>query len=270
MLKTRVITALILAPLVVLALLYLDPIPLGLVFGTVVILASWEWAALLNPDPRLQRALRVMYPLLIAGAMASAVMDGQPIMLIAIGAAFWVWGASWLAFPDFARDISAYNTLLKAFVGMVVLVPTWIALLVLHAAPDIGPWLVLYAIAIAWVADIGAYFTGRRFGKVKLAPSISPGKTREGAYGALALVAVYGLIGGWAFGERGSGLMMFAGVTLVAGFASIVGDLLESLFKRHAGIKDSSHLIPGHGGILDRIDSLTAVLPVFAFGVAFL
>ncbi|MCP5142159.1 MAG: phosphatidate cytidylyltransferase [Chromatiales bacterium] len=270
MLKTRVITALILAPLVVLALLYLDPVPLGLVFGMVIVLAAWEWAGLLNADPRLHRALRVLYPLLIAGAMASAVMDAQPIIVIAIGAAFWVWGASWLAFPDFGREINAYHTLLKVVVGVVVLVPAWVALMALHSAPLIGPWLVLYAIAIAWVADTGAYFAGRRFGRVKLAPRISPGKTREGAYGAMVLVAVYGLIGGWAFGERGGGLLMFAAVTTLAGVASILGDLLESLLKRHAGIKDSSALIPGHGGVLDRIDSLTAALPVFAFGVAFL
>ncbi|MCB1735101.1 MAG: phosphatidate cytidylyltransferase [Gammaproteobacteria bacterium] len=270
MLKTRIITALILAPLVVMALLYLPPIPLGLVFAVVVLIAAWEWVGLLNAEPQEARLLRWLYPLLIAIAMVLAVMKALPIVVISFGAAFWVWGVSWLAFPDFGRDRNAANILIKATAGVAVLVPTWIALLALHGAPNNGPWLVLYAIAIAWVADTGAYFAGRRFGRVKLAPRISPGKTREGAYGAFILVAIYGGFGGWAFGERGEGLLLFVLVTMLAAVASIVGDLFESLFKRHAGIKDSSQLIPGHGGVLDRIDSLTAALPVFAFGIAFL
>ncbi len=120
--------------------------------------------------------------------------------------------------------------------------------------------------SIVWVADIGAYFTGRRWGRRKLAPAISPGKTWEGALGALLLVAAYGVAGAWWFTASPADGAVLLAVVLVAGSVSIVGDLFESLLKRAAQRKDSGTLLPGHGGVLDRIDSLTAAMPVFALG----
>jgi phosphatidate cytidylyltransferase len=124
----------------------------------------------------------------------------------------------------------------------------------------------LYAMSIVWVADIGAYFTGRRWGRRKLALAISPGKSWEGAAGALVLVAAYGIVGGWWFSETLASAALLVMVAMAAGLVSIVGDLFVSLLKRAAQRKDSGRLLPGHGGVLDRIDSLTAAMPVFASG----
>uniref|UniRef100_UPI003FA26E9D phosphatidate cytidylyltransferase n=1 Tax=Zoogloea ramigera TaxID=350 RepID=UPI003FA26E9D len=154
-----------------------------------------------------------------------------------------------------------------ALVGFVLLVPPSLAIAHLRL---LSPWLLLGVMAAVWVADIAAYFTGRAFGRRKLAPSISPGKSWEGAYGAVVGVAVYGLTClsyiGYPLGEPGR--LVLALVGLVAFTAvSIIGDLFESMVKRQAGVKDSGTLLPGHGGILDRIDSLTSTLPLAALVV---
>jgi phosphatidate cytidylyltransferase len=129
---------------------------------------------------------------------------------------------------------------------------------------QLGNWLILSVMVLVWAADIGAYFSGRAFGKRKLAPQVSPGKSWEGVYGglavSLAITLVVGINRGWGFGQLLLGLL---GAALVV-MSSVIGDLTESMFKRRAGIKDSSNLLPGHGGVLDRIDSLTAAIPVFA------
>ena len=141
-----------------------------------------------------------------------------------------------------------------------VLLPTWLALVLLR---HLGPWALLGIMALVWIADIAAYFTGRAFGRRKLAPQISPGKTWEGAYGAVAGVLIYGLA---VYFLAGSAVilpvLLLIPTLLVLTAVSIIGDLFESLLKRQAGIKDSSQLLPGHGGILDRIDSLTSTLPL--------
>ena len=150
--------------------------------------------------------------------------------------------------------------------GLVTLLPAYSAIVYLHGGDESGAVFLLYALSIVWVADIGAYFTGRRWGRRKLAPQISPGKTWEGALGALSLVAMYGVAGGWWFTASLTDGAVLLVVVLAAGSVSIVGDLFESLLKRAAQRKDSGRLLPGHGGVLDRIDSLTAAMPVFAFG----
>jgi phosphatidate cytidylyltransferase len=150
--------------------------------------------------------------------------------------------------------------------GLLVLIPAWAGLVWIHQLSR-GPYLVLFLLVLIWIADSGAYFAGRRWGRRKLAPLVSPGKTREGAYGALAggllwggvLAALYGV----SVPQQGC-LVLLCLLTVVA---SIVGDLYESLSKRERGVKDSGSLLPGHGGILDRIDSLTAAAPVFALGL---
>ncbi|MGV0951420.1 MAG: phosphatidate cytidylyltransferase, partial [Azonexus sp.] len=146
-------------------------------------------------------------------------------------------------------------------VGLVVLFPAWLALVQLRVA---GPGVLLAILAIVWMADVAAYFSGKRFGKHKLAPSISPGKTWEGAIGGGIGVVLYGIALrlGFAFEPVGLPLWVFGLLAVTA--ISIMGDLYESMLKRQAGIKDSSNVLPGHGGVLDRIDSLTSTLPVVA------
>jgi phosphatidate cytidylyltransferase len=151
----------------------------------------------------------------------------------------------------------------KLLIGLLVLLPAWQGLVYIKALA-LGNWLILAVMMLVWCADIGAYFTGRAFGKRKLAPEVSPGKSWEGVYGGLAVSLLGTLVVGlWAdFTARQLlGSLVAAGIVV---FISVVGDLTESMFKRRAGIKDSSNLLPGHGGVLDRIDSLTAAIPVFA------
>jgi len=142
-------------------------------------------------------------------------------------------------------------------------IPAWAALVLLHTA---GPLWLLTALGITWGADSGAYFVGRAWGKRKLAPYISPNKTIEGVYGGLIAGMVVGLGFGFWAGTATGDLGWLALVAFVTVLASVVGDLFESLLKRHAGVKDSSQLIPGHGGLLDRLDAIFAALPVFALG----
>ena len=147
--------------------------------------------------------------------------------------------------------------------SLLILLPAWQGLVQIKQYP-LGNWLIMAVMVLVWGADIGAYFSGRAFGKRKLAPQVSPGKSWEGVYGGLALslviTAIVGLVRDWTVAELLKGLV---GAALIV-FISVVGDLTESMFKRQSGIKDSSNLLPGHGGVLDRIDSLTAAIPIFA------
>lgn len=267
MLKTRVITALVMLAVFATAL-FLFPSFAWLAFVSLVTgVAAWEWGGL----SQWSSGLRLGYGAVVAltsfglGVVASgdsAVASWIFLIAFSISAAFWVvLGFAWLA-----RGWRLGSGLSAALVGVVVLLPTALALMFLRS---IDPWWLLGAMAIVSIADIAAYFSGRAFGRRKLAPSISPGKSWEGVYGALVAVVVYGLVtlvtAGAHFSPTLWGVIVFA-LMLLTGI-SVAGDLFESLLKRQAGIKDSSHLLPGHGGVLDRIDSLTSTLPMLALFV---
>ena len=244
MLKQRIITALILLPIALCGFFLLEGSGFALFIGLVVTLGAWEWARLAGFEAQLARvAFAVLVALLLFGLYVFP--DLAPWVL---GAAILWWGAAtWLVmtFPESAERWSA--TLTKLIKAMAL-----------------GNWLIMAVMVLVWGADIGAYFSGRKFGKRKLAPKVSPGKSWEGVYGGLILSlvikAAVGLVRGWSVGEIIAALLGAAMIVLV----SVVGDLTESMFKRQAGIKDSSNLLPGHGGVLDRIDSLTAAVPLFA------
>ena len=160
------------------------------------------------------------------------------------------------------------NPMLASLVGFIVLVPTALAMMQLRT---MGPWVLLGTMAVVWVADIAAYFSGRAFGRHKLAPSISPGKTWEGAIGAVVAVLLFGFgVLTWQGASNPGGAMVVAAGLVLWTAISIIGDLFESLLKRQAGLKDSGTILPGHGGILDRIDSLTSTLPLVALGAVWL
>ncbi|MBV8658608.1 MAG: phosphatidate cytidylyltransferase [Burkholderiales bacterium] len=266
MLKTRILTALLLLP-VVLACLFLGP---PVVWGSFALIAlaigGWEWS-------RLARFDRGEMLVFVSGFLAVGlawlflpIAQSWALLLDVYSLAFWlVLAPLWLA-----RKWTLRHKWLAALVGWLLLLAALVAVTrfrELHFAqmPRYGgPVTLLFVLAIAWVADIAAYFAGRAFGRKKLAPSISPGKTWEGVYGAVLAVAIY------LFVLRQCNMPLFASIPLVVLIplgvsltaVSIVGDLLESLLKRQAGIKDSSNLLPGHGGVLDRIDSLLALAPV--------
>jgi phosphatidate cytidylyltransferase len=188
--------------------------------------------------------------------------------VLGLGLAWWGVAALWVI--DYQRGrrrgILLGRPLLAGAIGWLVLLPSWLAVVALHGEPARGPALVLILLCVIWGADTGAYFAGRRLGKHKLASRVSPGKTWEGALGGLVTVLAVGPIGGAWIGLGGGDLGWFVVLCALTVPVSIVGDLTESLFKREAGVKDSGSSIPGHGGVLDRIDSLTAAAPFFAIG----
>lgn len=263
-LHQRTLTALLLAPPVLAAVLWFPSGAFAIFLALVVLGGAWEWCALAG-IPGVPR--RAAYVALVALCMLGLWMlpAGRP-WLVGIAVLWWAAQAgALLRLRTIAPRVGADPGLLG--VGLLVLVAPWAALLDLHQRGDAGPWLVLFLILLIWTADIAAYFVGRRFGRVKLAPAISPGKTREGVYGALAGACLGGLALGGLLSLGVAGTLIVALVCAVTVSLSVVGDLYESLLKRRRGLKDSSNLLPGHGGLLDRIDSVTAAAPVFALGI---
>ncbi|WP_426664756.1 phosphatidate cytidylyltransferase [Rhodanobacter aciditrophus] len=270
MLFQRVLTALLLAPLAILIILLL-PTPWLAVVGAAVFLgAQEEWSRLAGVR---QAAVRVAVLAVAAAVFALLwLAHAGPLtsLVLVLGVAWWLLACMWLRHFACGAAPTPENRALKLAAGAFVMFPAWIALVALHGRAPHGHWWMLLALVIVWAADIGAYFSGRAFGRRKLAPQISPGKTRAGAYGALAAGTLVCLLGGWLLGVRGGDLAGLAVLAVLTVAASIVGDLLESLMKRHAQVKDSGNLFPGHGGLLDRLDSVFAALPVFALGLRLL
>lgn len=274
MLLTRVITAVALMPLV-LGMLFLANAPVwGLFALLIALLSCWEWSRMCGLTP----AGRGLYLAASAaiGAFAWLLLMGRAPgdFGTASMTAFILAGLFWLAAAPLwlARKLRPSPSTC-AVAGWLVIWPMWFALVTLREA---SPWLLLALAALVWVADIAAYFAGKRFGRHKLAPAVSPGKTWEGVAGGMAGVAVYALVLGAVAGrgdaplarifEPGSGIPALLAM-LVLTAVSVVGDLFESWMKRGAGLKDSSRLLPGHGGILDRIDALTSTLPIAALAL---
>jgi phosphatidate cytidylyltransferase len=270
MLRTRVLTAVALLALV-LCMLFLAPAPVWSLFALVIaLLGCWEWSRMSGLGDGAQGVYLALSGALGAVLWLLYIREEPAFPRIAYGGLvlaglFWLGVASvWLT--RLLRPMAW----VCAFAGWLVLWPMWLALVLLREA---SPWLLLALAAMVWVADICAYFAGKRFGRRKLAPRISPGKTWEGVLGAFAGVVAYGIVlvlvshaRDWSLGpafERGAGVPAIAVMVVLTAF-SIVGDLFESWMKRGAGLKDSSTLLPGHGGILDRIDALTSTLPLAA------
>ena len=266
MLKQRVITGVILIPVMVVILLKFPTLWLAILFGCIALAGAWEWATLVSR----QFAVKVMYVSICAVLMLTGWfwLQQEHMRLLMLGAScFWVlvlflltiYRASWLGQP-----------VLQSFLwhsGYLVIVTGWIAIIHLHKQL---PALVLFLFVLIWVADSAAYFAGKKFGRVKLAEKLSPGKTREGLWGALLATFLLALLGVWQFDLKLGAAVYFIILCLLTALISIVGDLFESLLKRNAGVKDSGFLVPGHGGVLDRIDSLLAASPGFILGLYWL
>lgn len=251
---SRVLTAVLLLAVFVPSVLWAPAWLWALLMAGVVGLAAYEWARLSQFPPlsaHVYTALLTLSALALPHVLESDWFSFQ-VALVLLAIAFWLLVAPlWLM-----GRWHVPNVFVRAMVGVVLLMPTWTALLYLHAR---GPAVLLAVMAIVWIADTAAYFAGRRFGRHKLAPAISPGKTWEGVAGALMALVLYAsalsLI---------AGMPMLSLVFMVSGllYLSVLGDLFESWIKRLSGMKDSGDLLPGHGGVLDRIDALTSTLPI--------
>jgi phosphatidate cytidylyltransferase len=268
--RTRILTALVLIPVTIAALFFLPPPEWAAITLVIVALASSEWA-FLTGYRKPSGLLLVAGTVLIGASMLFTRWSGfdaaggwpEALVVSICGAAtlFWVVIApAWLYF-----GWRIESKIVLTLVGWLALIATWVAVVQLQAR---SPALLLALMAIVWVADSAAYFAGRRFGKRKLAPAISPGKTWEGAYGALIAVAVYALAllpfaegAGYSAAIVPASAIVWVALVLALAGVSIVGDLFESQLKRNRGVKDSGKLLPGHGGVLDRIDALLAALP---------
>lgn len=265
MLKQRVITALVLGVLVLSAVLWAPVWLFSLLVAVATLYGAWEWSNFC----RFRRQGRIAYVGLAAALMLLLAWLGSPMLLAGL---MWLAGFFWLLavamvlrYPEGLRWA---GSLPKLVIGMWVLVPAWAALSAIKALQN-GEWLILLLLFLVWGADTGAYFTGRKYGKRKLMPRVSPGKTLEGLLGGLLTCVVIGLL--YAVLRELSFLstVFLILLAVLTAVASVLGDLFESMFKRERGIKDSGTLLPGHGGVLDRIDSLTAAAPVFLLGLMY-
>ena len=277
MLKERIITAFIMIAVLLAALFLLSSQAFAFVLLAIAAVAAWEWADLSSLSSQLERVIYAIVVLVIIAGLAdylklintsifakawlnvsasSSLRD-----VLGAGVLFWGFALLWVLSYPASSQIWGHKWL-RAIMGLFVLIPSVIALLYVNTQ-DHGPGYFLYLIGIVSSADIGAYFVGRAWGKKKLAPNVSPGKSWAGFWGGAVTVAIFALIVGQFFNVLGLNYIQLIAITVVAALASVLGDLLESMVKRQRGIKDSSQLLPGHGGVMDRIDSLSAAAPVF-------
>lgn len=268
MTKTRVIAALIMAPAAILAILLLPTQWLAAAAALVFLTGLWEWLRLTGVDG-VPRSVLLLLNLLLMVLLVWASPAGNMVLFqltVLVGSGFWLLALLWLRHFEFGARQENGARMLKLAAGTLAIVPSWAALVLIHAEQGKGHLWLLAALAIVWAADSGAYFAGRKFGKHKLAPRVSPNKTIEGLVGGWVAGLLVALGLGWLAGVQLADVGGLLLVATVAVLASVLGDLFESLLKRHAGAKDSGSIIPGHGGVLDRIDGVLAALPIFALG----
>ncbi|GAB1596294.1 phosphatidate cytidylyltransferase [Lysobacter claricitrinus] len=276
MTRTRVAAALVMTPVAIAAILLLDT-PWMMVAAAAVFLAGlWEWLDLAEVEDSLHKWVLLIanLGLMVAIVWASHSREGGTLVLYQlatiVGIVWWAFALLWLGRYDFGSNHESWARALKLTAGTLAVVPAWCALTWLHAdGPNGDRWL-LTSLATIWAADTGAYFAGRHLGRHKLAPRISPNKTIEGLGGGVVVGTIVAILFSLMAGAATKDLWKVAIVAAASVLVSVIGDLFESLLKRHAGKKDSGTLIPGHGGVLDRIDAVLAALPVFALGKALL
>ncbi len=268
--KQRIITALLITPFAIALMLFVPTPAFVAIIGTLCGIAMWEWTRMSGMRSRPGRAVAVA---LGVGAMLALYFTSNVALwwtFILLGCCAWIGAIFWLRQFSFAASVTREHIALKLAAGALAILPSFAGLMRIHQTQTIPHTWALYALLLIWAADTFAYLAGSRWGKTKLAPQISPGKTWEGLYGALIGSGVIAAVGGWLLDVRGATLVLLVLVALISVAFSVVGDLFESLIKRHAGVKDSGNLFPGHGGVCDRLDGVFAALPFFALGKALL
>lgn len=260
--RTRILTALGLAVLLIAVLFYASAAVTTALLGLVMMIGGWEWSAFLA----VALPWRLLYLLLIAVlgllALRYSVNESALVLMMQVAVAWWIAALLWLVCaPGYGGRISA------ALAGVLTLLPSWIALVRIDLGLRAGAQWTLFILALAFAADTGAFFAGRAWGRIPLAPRVSPHKTWEGVLGGMLLALVIAAAGAVWFRQP---VGRFLALCLAAAGFSVVGDLTESMLKRHVNLKDSGRLFPGHGGVLDRIDSVMAATPVMTLGLVWL
>lgn len=263
MLRQRIVTGVMLVLLLLVVILALPRAWTIALLSLLLLGGAWEWAGFLDLRRWFGRAsyvLVVVAAMLFAWWLAAEVVPLEALLWAAL--AWWM-----LALAMVLRFPFPMHTVAVAACGILVLVPAWLALARLDLVMPLGRELLLFVLGVIWAADIGAYFTGRALGRLKLAPRVSPNKTWEGVAGGVAAAAAFSLAGAAWFDLP---LTAFLPLCVAVAGVSVIGDLTVSMFKRRSGLKDSGHLFPGHGGLLDRMDSITAAAPAFVLGASWL
>lgn len=270
MLKQRIITALILIPIVISVIFFLPTPYLALLFAALTVAGGIEWAKLAGLDDC--KAMSA-YPVFIIAAMAGCywlIVQKWDLYFLASVSVFWLLMIPLLLSRRKPLKQDEGINYLFLLLGIVLLPASWLSLVLIHQHSAMGASILLFILVLIWTADSGAYFTGKKWGKHKLAPIVSPGKTIEGLLGALVFGIIWS-IAYYSFAPYSEvGLPQFMALCFLIIMVSVVGDLFESVLKRKRGVKDSGHILPGHGGILDRVDSVIAAMPVFYTGLMFL
>ena len=269
MLRYRILTAIVALPLVIWGVLKLHPLAFAIIMGVIVAYGGWEWTKLLKIN---NIWLRSIYVLLVIVCLYAS-LHVPVFLVLSVGLLVWLW--SFFVVYAFNKHhpkniaVGAEYVFVRAGLGLCVLVSCWIAMVVLRW-PIIGAYWLLFVFIIVWVTDTGAYFAGRRWGKHKLAVNVSPNKTWEGVWGGLICGFACAVIISFCVNLTWQFRFYFWGLSIVAMVFSIVGDLTISVFKRQSKLKDSGNLFPGHGGVLDRLDSIMPAVVIYAFGILFL
>ena len=270
MLRQRVITALVLVAVLISAVAFL-PVPwLALFFATVALIAGWEWSNLAAYQSTWARSLYVcLHALLMLASYLYCKLGSNPVLenvqaLLGVACLWWAIALLWVKSYPASAQLWGTRAMLS-LMGILVLVPAWLAVVFMLSYPQ-GGLLLLFMVIVVAGADTGAYFAGKRWGQRKLAVAVSPGKSWEGFWGGLLACTLLAVIVFFGLPTK-IGLAAVMAVVLCSSLASVLGDLVESMVKRHRGVKDSGTILPGHGGLLDRIDGHTAAAPVFALGL---
>ena len=266
MLLKRILTASIVAPIAVFGILVLTQTSFAVAVALILIISSWEYCNLIQIKHLAGRALYALLILLATYFLSNALSN---LAVLYAAAIWWLIALVWVVIFPKGSHLLRKNLLVKLVNGLFIFVPMAIALMALHL---LDPMLVLFLLILIWAADIGAYFAGKLFGKTKLCPSVSPGKTLEGVFGGAALAQVVAILYVYVSIQAPllGDFLIFSFIALVISLVSVLGDLFESVLKRIAEVKDSGNILPGHGGILDRIDSLTSSAPIFFLLIVFL
>lgn len=285
MLKQRIITALLLAPAIISAIFYLPLNYFSAFVLAVMAIGAWEWGPLMGFETKRRRIVFVSTNVLLILSLwfyiplntlwiNTTELHASLVYILWLTVAWWLLSAFLTVVYPRCSDFWSSHRSVRGLFGWFTIVPTWLALMILRTHEYSndrydGAQLIMFLFLMVWSADVGAYFVGKAIGKHKLMPNVSPGKTIEGFLGgvifACILVTVAGNMLYWSINQH----IVVLGVTVVITTISVLGDLNESMFKRQAGIKDSGSILPGHGGILDRIDSLTATAPIYALCYVF-
>jgi phosphatidate cytidylyltransferase len=267
MLLKRILTASIIAPIVVFSVLLLTQTGFALVLTLILIISSWEYCDLIQIKHLAGKALFTLLILIVTYFLLSA--PSNLTMALYVAAVWWLIALIWVVMFPKGSHLLRKNLLVKLINGLFIFVPMAASLMALHFQDKA---LVLFLLILIWAADIGAYFAGKFFGKNKLCPSVSPGKTLEGVYGGIVLAQVVAITYVYITTQTPllNDFLIFSFLALSVSLVSVLGDLFESVLKRIAEVKDSGNMLPGHGGILDRIDSLTSSAPIFFLLIVFL